>query len=73
MDPRTHKILSMASLAGVIVNESEGSRFVIDRVDWDEHVIWVNDNMDEYSLHVDDIDLESDKFYVLSALNPADF
>lgn len=73
MNPRTHKVLSMASQAHVIVNEEEGTRYTIERVDWDEHTIYVVDNMDEYSLHVDDICLDTDKFFRMEPLDPVNF
>jgi len=63
----------MASQAHMIVNEDEGARYTISRVDWDEHTIYVVDNMDEYPLHVNDICLATDKFYRMEPLYPTNF
>lgn len=73
MNPRTHKILTMASEANMIVNEEEGSRYQILMVNWDDHTVRVADNMDEYDLHANDIDLESDTFFRMEKMDPANF
>lgn len=73
MNPRTHKILTMASEANMLVNEEDGSRYQILLVNWDDHTIQVADNMDEYELHVDNIDLETDTFYRMERMDPANF
>lgn len=73
MDPRTHKILSMASQAHTMVNDKEGARYQILLVNWDNHTILVADNMEEYHLHVNDICLDSDRFMRETPLDPNDF
>lgn len=73
MSPIAHKILTMASEANMIVNEEEGSRYTIELVNWDDQTIRVVDNSDEYDLHVNDIDLETDRFYKLVSLDPKNY
>jgi hypothetical protein len=70
MDELHHKILTMASEANMIVNENEGSRLQILRVDWDEGVIHVADDMDEYTLHAGEVDLTYDVFYRMVRMDP---
>lgn len=73
MTPLAHKILTMASSAHMIVNEPEGTRLTIELVNWDDQTIRVVDSMDEYDLHVNDIDLKSDVFYTMTKLNPTHY